>query len=151
MWEDDNDSEWDESDEEEFQRMKRNRFQHPLMQKALEIIKLTQAIVGSLDEARTELYGGQMMESAMILASKFSGAEAMENYVHKMENAVQMKLHARSLSSMSYQLALEGTHAEEHLQLLRDGIEEFRKLFITWVKGFDKSKREDDGWGVFMD
>lgn len=151
MWEDDNESEWDESDEEEFQRMKRNRIKHPLIQKALEIIKLTQAIVGSLDEPRAALYGSQMMESAMILASKFSGAEAIDNYIHKMENAVQMKLHARSLSSMSYQLALEGTHAEEHLQLLRDGIEEYRKLFVDWVAGFDKSKREDDGWGLFLD
>lgn len=151
MWEDDDENEWDENDEEEFQRMKRNRFNHPLIKKALEIIKLTQAIVGSLDEPRSALYGSQMMESAMILASKFSGAEAMENYVHKMENAVQMKLHARSLSSMSYQLALEGTHAEEHLQLLRDGIEDYREIFLKWVKGFDKSKREDDGWGLFLD
>lgn len=151
MWEDDDENEWDESDEEELQRMKRNRFKHPLILKALEIIKLTQAIVGSLDEARSALYASQMMESAMILASKFSGAEAMENYIHKMENAVQMKLHARSLASMSYQLALEGTHAEEHLQLLRDGIEDYRELFLEWVKGFDKSKMEDDGWGLFLD
>lgn len=62
-----------------------------------------------------------------------------------------MKIHARSLDGMTYQLALEGTHAEEHLQLLRDAVIEFKDLFKDWVKGFDSRDRHNDGWGLFLD
>ena len=50
-----------------------------------------------------------------------------------------------------YQLAMEETHAEEHLELLRTAIEEYRKLFIEWIKGFDPNQKFDDGWGIFTD
>ncbi len=144
---------WDDFDDDmaEFQRRKDDLNVHPLRTKSLEIFDLTHALVGSLDEARKELYGSLMLESAGILPSKFSATEGMDDYIIKMENAVMMKVHARSLHSLSYQLALEGTHAEEHLQLLRDAIQEFKILFKAWIQGFDKSGREDDGWGLFLD
>ncbi|WP_338021203.1 hypothetical protein [Aquiflexum gelatinilyticum] len=152
MWEDDDENDsWDESDEEEFQKEKDRINNHPLKIKGMEIYKLTSALVGSLDEARAELYGSLMMESAMIIPAKFSGAEGVNDFILKMENATIMKIHARSLNSMTYQLALEGTHAEEHLQLLRDAIEEFKKMFKEWVKGFDSADKYDDGWGLFVD
>ncbi|WP_332914495.1 hypothetical protein [Algoriphagus boritolerans] len=106
--------------------------------------------MGSLDEARKELYGGMMMEDAMIMSAKFAGAEGVNDYIHKMENATIMKVHARHLNSMTYQLAMEETHAEEHLNLLREAIEEFKILFVAWVKGFDSQDRYDDGWGLFV-
>ena len=121
------------------------------MKKANEILSLTHALVGSLDEARKELYGGMMMEDAMIMSAKFAGAEGIKDYILKMENATIMKVHARHLNSMTYQLAMEETHAEEHLQLLRDAIVEFKELFREWVKGFDPTDRYDDGWGLFLD
>jgi hypothetical protein len=121
------------------------------MIKAKEIIGLTRALVGSLDEARRELYGGLMLEDAMVMSAKFAGAESIPDFVLKMEKAVIMKVHAKSLYSMTYQLALEETHAEEHLELLRQAIEEYRKLFIEWIKGFDPAEKYDDGWGIFTD
>jgi hypothetical protein len=51
---------------------------------------------------------------------------------------------------MTYQLAMEETHAEEHLQLLREAINEFRILFVEWVKGFESADKHDDGWGLFI-
>ena len=121
------------------------------MKKAKEIVGLTKALVGSLDEARRELYGSIMMEDAMLMSSKFAGAEGIPDFVLKMENAVLMKVHAKSLHTMTYQLAMEETHAEEHLQLLREAIEEYRKLFLEWITGFDPSEKHDDGWGIFTD
>ncbi|MEP0712547.1 MAG: hypothetical protein ABJC55_11530, partial [Algoriphagus sp.] len=112
---------------------------------------LTRALVGSLDEARKELYGNIMMEDAMVMSAKFAGAESISDYVLKMEKAVIMKVHAKSLNSMTYQLAMEETHAEEHLELLREAIEEYRKLFLEWQRGFDRSEKLDDGWGIFTD
>lgn len=151
MWDDFDINDFNEDDEEVF-RDKRDKLKnHPLRIKSVEIFKLTHALVGSLDEARRELHGTLMLESAGILGAKFSAANTVSDYVLKMENAVIMKIHARSLDGMTYQLALEGTHAEEHLQLLRDAVIEFKDLFKDWVKGFDSRDRHNDGWGLFLD
>ncbi|MBN7814149.1 hypothetical protein [Algoriphagus pacificus] len=152
MWDDfDENSEWDDEDKENFENQQNRIYKHPLMKKAKEIVGLTHALVGSLDEARKELYGGLMMEDATVMSAKFAGAEAIDDFVAKMENAVIMKVHAKNLRAMTFQLAVESTHAEEHLQLLRDAIEEYRILFKEWINGFDSSEKYDDGWGIFTD
>ncbi len=153
MWDDseDEEAEWDDDGEYDPRKEQEKIYKHPLMVKAKEIIGLTRALVGSLDEARRELYGGLMMEDAMVMSAKFAGAESIPDFVLKMEKAVIMKVHAKSLNSMTYQLALEETHAEEHLELLRQAIEEYRKLFIEWIKAFDPAEKYDDGWGIFTD
>jgi hypothetical protein len=150
MWDDfDQEPDWEDQNEFDPKSMRDQIHSHPLMKKAMEIVSLTHALVGSLDEARKELYGGMMMEDASVMSSKFAGAESVDGYILKMENATIMKVHARHLLSMTYQLAVEETHAEEHLQLLREAIDEFRILFVDWVKSFDSSDRYDDGWGLF--
>ncbi|TDQ12960.1 hypothetical protein DFQ04_3694 [Algoriphagus boseongensis] len=149
MWDDD-ENEWEDENEFDPESSRDQTYSHPIMKKALEIVSLTHAIVGSLDEARKELYGGIMMESAMVLGAKFAGANGIEDYILKMENATVMKIHARSLRTMTYQLAMEETHAEEHLELLRKAIDEFKLLFVDWVKTFDPTDRYDDGWGLFL-
>lgn len=153
MWDDfeDEETEWDEDGEFDPRKELEKIYKHPLMIKAKEIIGLTRALVGSLDEARRELYGGLMLEDATVMSAKFAGAESIPDFVLKMEKAVIMKVHAKSLNSMTYQLAMEETHAEEHLQLLRQAIEEYRQLFVEWVKGFDQTEKFDDGWGIFTD
>jgi hypothetical protein len=151
MW-DDFEDESSLDDENEFDpKSRRDQIQsHPLMKKGMEIVSLTHALVGSLDEARKELYGGMMMEDATIMSAKFAGAHGVDSYILKMENATIMKVHARHLDSMTYQLSMEETHAEEHLELLRESIEEFRLLFLDWIKSFDSAERYDDGWGLFI-
>lgn len=151
MWDDfdDNDG-WDEESEFDPKSLRDQIYSHPLMKKANEILSLTHALVGSLDEARKELYGGMMMEDAMMLSTKFSAAEGINDYILKMENATIMKVHARNLHAMTFQLAMEETHAEEHLNLLREAIGEFKILFVEWVKAFNPKDRLDDGWGLFL-
>lgn len=151
MWDDfDDDYNWEKEDEFDPNEKRDHALSHPLMKKALEIISLTHALVGSLDEARKELYGGIMMADASVLGAKFSGTEAISDFVIKMENATLMKIHAKSLLSMTYQLAMEETHAEEHLALLRVAIKEFKEIFVEWIRTFDPSNRQDDGWGLFL-
>ncbi len=150
MWNDFEDNEEDDESEFDPKAQRDQIYSHPLMKKAKEIVSLTHALVGSLDEARKELYGGMMMEDAVVMSAKFAGAEGVSDYILKMENATIMKVHARHLHSMSYQLALEETHAEEHLNLLREAIEEFKILFVSWVKSFDSADKYDDGWGLFI-
>lgn len=153
MWNsfDENEEEWDDEGEFDPRREHEHIYNHPMMKKAKEILGLTRALVGSLDEARKELYGSIMMENALILNAKFASAESISDYTLKMEKAVIMKVHAKNLNSMTYQLALEATHAEEHLNLLREAVEEFRKLFKEWILSFDSNEKMDDGWGIFTD
>lgn len=152
MWDDfENSNEWEDENEFDPQSLRGQIYSHPLMKKAQEIVFLTHALVGSLDEARKELYGGMMMEDATLIGAKFSSAETVSDYILKMENATIMKVHARHLYSITYQLAMEETHAEEHLNLLRTALEEFRVLFVEWLKTFDPKEKEDDGWGLFVD
>jgi hypothetical protein len=151
MWDDfENKEDWEDESEFDPKAQRDQVYSHPLMKKAKEIISLTHALVGSLDEARKELYGGIMMDDAMILGAKFAAAYAVSDFVLRMENATIMKVHAKNLNSMTYQLAIEETHAEEHLELLREAIEDFRYLFVDWVKSFDPSDRIDDGWGLYF-
>lgn len=151
MWDDfdDEEGEWDEEDESSFRKEHEKIFKHPLMQKAKDILALTRALVGSLDEARRELYGSIMLQDAMLISSKFAAAEATSDYVSKMEKAIFIKVHAKNLYGITYQLAMEETHAEEHLDLLRAAIEEYRILFKDWLAGLDSSEKTDDGWGIF--
>ncbi|WP_111672663.1 hypothetical protein [Algoriphagus litoralis] len=150
MWDDFEENEEDDESEFDPKAHRDQIYSHPLMKKASEIVSLTHALVGSLDEARKELYGGMMMEDATLISVKFAGAEGVNDFILKMENATIMKVHARHLNSMTYQLALEETHAEEHLNLLREAIAEFKVLFVEWVRGFDSADRYDDGWGLFI-
>ncbi|MDN3669052.1 hypothetical protein QWY93_06910 [Echinicola jeungdonensis] len=152
MWDDfDEEENWDEGDEDDFNNEQERIKRHPVMRKAQDILELTQALVGVLDEQAKEMYGSFMMEDATLICGKFAGAEGVDDYILKMENAVIMKVHARHLNSMTYSVAMVDTHSEEHLQLLRDAINDFKMLFVDWVKDFDPSKKFDDGWGLFLD
>ena len=76
MWDDfDENEDWDEESEFDPKAHRDQIYSHPLMKKANEIVSLTHALVGSLDEARKELYGGMMMEDAMVICAKFAGAQ----------------------------------------------------------------------------
>ncbi len=148
---DDDENSWEEEDESSFKNEHEKIYRHPLMLKAKDILALTRALVGSLDEARRELYGSLMLQDSMLISAKFAAAESSSDYVSKMEKAVFIKVHAKNLKAITYQLAVEETHAEEHLELLRTAIEEYRILFKEWLKNLDPSDKLDDGWGMFMD
>lgn len=98
-----------------------------------------------------EHYKGIMMEDVMIINAKLRGAEGGDLYSIRMENAVIIKVHAMSLLTATSGLKMMGLSNNKYLQLLRDEIEEFRKLFVEWVNTFDKTNDIPDGWGLFFD
>jgi hypothetical protein len=98
-----------------------------------------------------EHYKGMMMEDIMIINAKLRGAEAGDLYSIRMENAVIIKTHAVSLLTATSGLKMIGLSTNKYLQLLRDEIEEFRKLFLDWINSFDKTNDIPDGWGLFYD
>lgn len=98
-----------------------------------------------------EHYKNIMMEDVMIINTKLRGAEAGDLYSLRMENAVVIKIHAVSLLTATSGLKMMGLSNNKYLQLLRDEIEEFRKLFVEWINSFDKTNDIPDGWGLFYD
>lgn len=124
----------------------------PIIHSARNIRELTLALVETFNE-KDDLFmiKDLMLENAYMLEPKISGAEAADLYSIRMENAVIIKIHARDLLAQTSLCKAEKMTKPEYLQLLRDEIENFRKLFVQWVKSFDKSNDIKDNWGLFDD
>lgn len=132
----------------------------PLFKKAHEIMEISLKIsesvsmhdVEDLSEAEGDLlegYAQYIKENATIIPAKISGAEAVDLYDLKMENAAIIRKAARELSTYCSGLAMCGYKHTDYLQLLRDEVEEFRILFAEWVKTFDQWSYIIDRWGLF--
>ena len=149
MWEDEDDDDGGDFDPGEEGK---NIEALPIYKKALEILDLTEQIVDTFgDESMAKMHRESMLEDAMILPAKIAGAEAMDYYVPKMENATIVKIHARSLLTQTASIKYLHLVNEQYVQLLRDEIEAFRLLFKDWVKTFDiNTTKEGDGWGLFV-
>ncbi len=150
MWEDD-DSDSDSGYDPGEEMNKLNAL--PLYQKAMEILDVTESIVDLLDkeEPMSEMHRQLMMEDAMIIGPKIAGAQAMDDYILKMENAVIIKIHVRSLLTHTASLKIEELVDVQYLQLLRNEIDAFRLLFLEWVARFEiDTTKEPDGWGLFV-
>ena len=150
MWEDDDSGEDDDDYDPDEDRKKLEAL--PIYQKALEIYDLTKRITDTFDkDEQAAPYREIMLEDCSMIPVKIAGAEAMDDYILKMENAVVIKLHARSLFTQTSAVAYLTSLDEAYLQLLRDEIEEFRILFKEWVQDFENtSSKEGDGWGLFV-
>lgn len=148
MWEEDDDQDAEYDPEKERKRVEAL----PIFQKAEEIRELTQRIIDSIDDEEVKLiHSNIMLEDSILLAVKIAGAEAVDDFIIKMEYATLIKIHARSLQTQTASLIFEEVLPEEYLRLLRKEIEAFRLLFQTWIKTFHKFPKEGDGWGLFVE
>lgn len=127
--------------------------QLPLYQKAEQIYKITRGlieIVPADNEFLQETTVRFMMENAMIIPAKIAGAQAVELYDLKMENATIIRKAARELYVQAGSLRFEEAITDQdYIHLLRNEIEEFRLLFIDWVASFDVWNYIKDNWGLF--
>lgn len=126
--------------------------QLPLYQKAEQIFKITQGFVATIpadNEFLQETTVRFMMENAMLIPAKIAGAEAVELYDLKMENAAIIRKAARELSVSAGSLRYEAEINPDYIILLRKEIDEFRLLFIDWVADFDPWNYIKDNWGLF--
>jgi hypothetical protein len=125
----------------------------PLYQKAEQIFKITQGLVEIVptdNEYLQETTVRFMLENAMIIPAKIAGAQAVELYDLKMENATIIRKAARELYVQAGSLRFEEDISDkDYILLLRKEIDEFRLLFIDWVAGFDVWNYIKDDWGLF--
>ncbi|SMO65752.1 hypothetical protein [Solitalea koreensis] len=153
---DDEDNDFDFNEEDfdpsEFQREQERIHNLPVYKKAMEIAAITQAICESIDPKKDDLdIRSMMLQNAYVIGSKISGAEGGDLFTLRMENAVIIKIHARELLAQTSLCQAEGLSNNHYLQILRDEIEQFKLLFIEWVKSFDKTNDIKDDWGLFYD
>ena len=90
-----------------------------------------------------------ILSDAALLTIKVAGAEAAELYDIKMENAAIIRKAARELMIQNHSLEMFGFKEVEYFNIVRKLIEEYRLLFIEWVKGFDPWNYSIDRWGLF--
>ena len=132
----------------------------PIYKKAWEIMELADKIAETakntdlldISEAEQSMFEDNisyLRQNAMIIPAKIAGAEAVDIYDLKMENATIIRKAARELLTDTTGMKMHGFRDHDYIQLLRDEIEEFRILFAEWVKTFDQWNYIIDRWGLF--
>jgi hypothetical protein len=90
-----------------------------------------------------------MLSDAAQLTVKIAGATRVGLYDLKMEAAAIIRKSARDLMVQNHSLEMFGFKEVHYFQIVRDLIEEYRLLFIDWVKSFDQWDYVIDRWGLF--
>ncbi|WZL88362.1 hypothetical protein VS868_12225 [Salinimicrobium sp. 3283s] len=123
----------------------------PLYRKAMEILEIVERIIQLVPEEDefTTAVAHNMYTDALQLAPKIAGAEGVDLYDIKMENAAIIRKCAREISVGCNGFVMEGFKEVEYLEMLRGEVEEFRVLFAEWVKNFDQWNYIIDRWGLF--
>lgn len=123
----------------------------PIFLKGREIFDLTTQIVALIPEDNDMLQSVKafMLEDAALLSVKVAGAEAAELYDMKMECAAIIRKAGRDMLAHCSSLEMFDFKETHYLRLIREAIEEYRLLFIMWVKGFDPWTYTIDRWGLF--
>lgn len=161
-WEnDDEDSGFrdDEPSEEEMRKFEWERQQkykaihnHPLYLLAIEIMETVNALNESIvDERDRQMYEMTLTESSLMLAPKIAGAMGSGSRILSLQNASIIRYHAEFLLTSTSGLKSLDSVDKKYVQLLRDDMIAFRKLFRSWVKEIKQMKKDDyeDEWGLY--
>ena len=69
-------------------------------------------------------------------------------YSLRMQNAVIIKLAVQDMFNAVAASAMLEINEDDYVDLMRDKVEEFRLLFVEWIRGFDATNDLPDGWGI---
>lgn len=90
-----------------------------------------------------------ILDEARQVAVKVRSSDAAGFYVLQMENAAMIRKGAQFVSSQILAMADMGFIEAEHARVVRADIDQFRLLFRTWIRTFEKDDYEDE-WGFFV-
>jgi hypothetical protein len=162
-WDDDDDDDFgsdnDELSEEEMKKFEWERQQkykaihnHPLYKLAIEIMETVNALNESIvDDRDRQMYEMTLTESSLMLAPKIAGAMGSGSRILSLQNASIIRYHAEFLLTSTSGLKSLDSVDKKYVQLLREDMIEFRRLFKEWVREIKKMKRDDytDEWGLY--
>lgn len=131
--------------------MRKKLHEMPLYRKAEEIFHTVKTICDLIPEDNEYLQDIKMhlLENAMVIQAKISGAEAVNLWDIRMENAAIIRKCARELMISYHSLTAFGFDEADYYLIVRRQIEEFRLLFREWVAGFNPKHYIVDEWGLF--
>lgn len=123
-----------------------------VFQKSQEMLELIEVISEVLkeDEMKEHL-AAQMWTNAALIQAKIAGAEGGGLYSIRMQNAVLIKIAAQDMFNAVSFASMVKINEEDYVQLMRDKVEEFRLVFVEWIRGFDKSYDIPDNWAIRFD
>lgn len=124
----------------------------PVFKKADEILELAEVIAEALKEdEKKEHLAAEIVSNAMLIQVKIAGAEGGNLYSLRMQNAVLIKIAVQDMFNAIVFSSMVKINEEDYVELMREKIEEFRLVFVDWIRGFDKSNDIPDNWAIRFD
>lgn len=124
----------------------------PVFKKADEILELAEVIAEALKEDdKKEHLAAEIVSNAMLIQVKIAGAEGGNLYSLRMQNAVLIKIAVQDMFNAIVFSSMVKINEEDYVELMRDKIEEFRLIFVDWIRSFDKSNDIPDNWAIRFD
>jgi hypothetical protein len=124
-----------------------------LYRKSIDILNLAQTISDILPEEDDDPLSTKslMMQNAYLVPAKIQAALAMEYYSLMMENAVIIKVNICQLREQLWACREFHDVEQSYIDVLRNEIDTFRKIFVEWVTAMDKENDLPDEWHLFND
>jgi hypothetical protein len=121
----------------------------PVYQKAQELFDLAETIADALKEDdMKEHLAAQMFSNAALIQAKIAGAEGGGLFSLRMQNAVLIKLAVQDMFNAVSFASMVKINEEDYVDLMRDKVEEFRLVFVDWIRSFDKTYDIPDNWAI---
>ncbi|SOE21700.1 hypothetical protein SAMN06298216_2156 [Spirosomataceae bacterium TFI 002] len=141
-------------DDEELERERKEEKERvknlPIVKKAEDLMNTVLAFLESVDDNEDDVeLKPYLFEDISVINAKIHGAEAGDLFSIRMENAVIIKVHALNIRNIMHTYEMMGIGNPDYLELIRNEIEEFRKVFVDWVATFQRNDDFPDEWGLF--
>lgn len=123
-----------------------------LYNKWREVVFMLKGLLSGIAEKDNDYHGhiaGQLLGDAYLAGVKIMSSEAGGLYILRMGNVAIVRELATGIYSGLLLFKEDDIVDEEHIRIVRDEIDNFRKLFIEWVNTFQKDEFEDE-WGLFI-
>lgn len=146
----------DDFDDEEYERERKEEEKRvanlPIVKKAKDLFVTINAFIETFtDEEDTLDLKSGLFNNVAIINAKIRGAEAGDLYSIRMENAVLIKVNAVDVKTTAYTLEIMEIGDADYIEVIRNEVDEFRKIFVEWVATFDRSNNMGDEWGIWTD
>ena len=128
----------DDFDEEEYERERKEEEKRvaylPIAKKAKDLFVTINAFTETFsDEEDTLDLKSSLFNNVVIINAKILGAEAGDLYSIRMENSVIAYFNAVEIRNTMHTLEMMNIGDADYIEVIRNEVDEFRKVFLEWV------------------
>jgi hypothetical protein len=122
----------------------------PLYKKGQEIAEVVFCIADIIPEDESlNMVKDFMCEDVLVMTSKIIAAHFAPYYDIKMESAIMIRKAAMDMQLHYQALRMFGFEDFKYYNIVLNLLEEYRLLFIEWIKDFEPCEYVEDRWGLF--